>query len=197
MEEKKEKAIEAAREHFHRFGYGKTSLSKLISEIGISKSTFYNYFKNKEELFCTVMRETYNEFHYHYAQSEKNTTNAIERIYAYVTTYVAFLDSYPLFRDLYKPGNDLLAKWTQSRYCKEFFAEGVESMRSIIEQGIDEGIFAPGLDPDSTSLLLYYLLVTVLSSDPAIYQKHKGALHSVDSAVLLRLLGHGLLSREE
>ena len=106
MEEKKEKTVEKAREYFHTYGYRGASLSALIAEIGISKPTFYNYFKNKEELFFTVMRETYNEFHYQYNQQAKSAPNAMEKLDLFIMTYSWFLDSYPIFRDLFKPGNE-------------------------------------------------------------------------------------------
>ncbi len=197
MEEKKEKTLETAREYFHKFGYRKASLSDLIAEIGISKPTFYNYFKNKEELFYTVMLETYNEFHYQYTMREKSATNAMEKLESYIATFAWFLDTYPIYRDLFKPGNDLMTKWVQSRYCRDFFSEGVEIVRSILEQGIEEGIFSSGFDAEKTSLLVYYLVVSILSTDPGIYCKPGGPDYRIDASGIIRLLGQGLLKRDE
>jgi AcrR family transcriptional regulator len=196
MEEKKEKALEKAREYFHRYGYRKASLSQLIAEIGISKPTFYNYFKNKEELFFSVMLETYNEFHYQISMKEKSATNAMEKLESYVTTFSWFLDTYPIYRDLYRPANDLITKWLQSRYSKDFFFEGVETVRSILEQGAEEGIFSPELDIGKSALLVYYTIVSVLSTDPGIFRKANGPEYLIDTPTLVDLIAKGLLSRE-
>ncbi len=197
MEEKKEKALEVAREYFHKYGYRKASLSDLIEEIGISKPTFYNYFKNKEELFYAVMLATYNEFHYEYSQREKKAANALEKLQTYIETFAWFLDRFPIYRDLYKPGNDLMAKWSQSRYSRDFFSEGVESVASIIEEGVQEGIFSADLDIQKYSLLIYYTLLAALSNDANLYRKTGQPEYVVDVPALIRIIGHGLLIRSE
>jgi AcrR family transcriptional regulator len=196
MEEKKEKALETAREYFHTYGYRKASLADLISEIGISKPTFYNYFKNKEELFSTVMLETYNEFHYQYTLREKAATNAMEKLESFVSTFSWFLATYPIYRDIFRPGNDLMAKWIQSRYSKDFFSEGVETVRSILEQGREEGIFSMDIDLEKQALLIYYLVVSILSTDPDIFRRKGGTEYRIDTPALIQLIGHGLLTRD-
>ncbi len=196
MEEKKEKAVEKAREYFHTYGYRGASLSELIADIGISKPTFYNYFKNKEELFHTVMRETYNEFHYQYNQRVRSTTNAMEKLDSFISTFAWFLDTYPLFRDLFRPGNDLLARWADSRYAKDFFAEGVEIVHSIIEQGLDEGIFSREIDPPALAFHLYYMVLMTLSTEPGLFQRGGAPEQRIDAKVLVRIFGAGILARD-
>jgi AcrR family transcriptional regulator len=196
MEEKKEKAVEKAREYFHTYGYRAASLSALIADIGISKPTFYNYFKNKEELFYTVMVETYNEFHYQYNQRAKAAPNAMEKLDFFITTFSWFLDTYPIFRDLFKPGNDLMARWAASRHSKDFFAEGIEIVRSILEQGIEEGIFNAAMDVAENAFVLYYVVLSSLSTDPALFSKPDTIAPRVNARLLVSLIGRGVLSRE-
>ncbi len=197
MEDKKERTIEKAREYFHAYGYRGASLSSLIADIGISKPTFYNYFKNKEELFAAVMLETYNEFHYRYTQAARAASNAMEKLDLFVTTWAWFLDSYPIYRDLFRPDNDLLSRWAQSRHSRELFAEGVEIVRAILEQGIDEGTFAPGLDVTRASLAVYSLVVSTLSMDPALFRQPGAPPLAVDARALVDIIGRGVLARGE
>jgi len=192
MEEKKERTIEKAREYFHKYWYRKASLSDLIAEIGISKPTFYNYFKNKEQLFASVMLSTYNEFQYEFTQRSKTASSAVERLEIFVHTYAWFLENYPLFKDLYIPGNDLLPRWIKSRSSKDLFAEGVETVKGIIIQGQEEGIFDPQLNSEAASLILYNTIVSLLSQDLTTYQRKKSPPYQVDMDTLLRLLGTGL-----
>jgi AcrR family transcriptional regulator len=196
MEEKKEKAVEKAREYFHTSGYRAASLSALIADIGISKPTFYNYFKNKEELFYTVMVETYNEFHYQYNQRARSAPNAMEKLDHFITTFSWFLDTYPIFRDLFRPGNDLMERWVESRHSKEFFAEGIEIVRSILEQGIEEGIFNAAMDVAENAFTLYYVVLSSLSTDPDVFRKAGTPPFRVNAKLLVELIGRGVLSRE-
>ncbi len=195
MEEKKERTIEKAREYFHKYWYRKASLSDLIAEIGISKPTFYNYFKNKDELFNAVMLATYNEFLYEYNKTAKKATSAMEKIDIFIRTYNWFLDNYPIYRDLYKPGNDLMPRWLKSRNAKDLFAEGVETIRSILEQGQEEAIFNENLDTEKAALILYYAIILILSNDPNAFRKKNKPEFSVDLDTLLKLLAEGLLFR--
>jgi AcrR family transcriptional regulator len=195
MEEKKEKTVEKAREYFHVHGYRRASLSALISEIGISKPTFYNYFKNKEELFNTVMMETYNEFHYQYNNKAKSAPNAMEKLDLFITTFAMFMDTYPIFRDLFKPGNDLLERWSQSRHSREFFDEGVEIVRSILEEGIEQGIFAADINTSEHALLLYSVVLTALSTDPNLFRRGKENI-KLDTQGLVKMLSRGILARD-
>jgi AcrR family transcriptional regulator len=197
MEEKKERTIEKAREYFHRYWYRKASLSELIAEIGISKPTFYNYFKNKEELFNAVMLATYNEFLYEYNQRAKNARSAMEKLDLYVRTYAWFLDAYPLFRDLYSPGNDLMPRWLKSRHSKDLFAEEVETLRAILEEGRDEGLFRTDLDARHTALVLCQAITVGLSFDPGIFARKDHTRYIVDVDTLLGVLGEGLVARDQ
>ncbi len=196
MEEKRERAIEKARQYFHKYWYRKASLSDLIADIGISKPTFYNYFKNKEELFNAVMLATYDEFQYEYGQRAKGATSAMEKLDIYIRTYQWFLDRYPIFCDLYRPGNDLLPRWLRSRYSKDLFAEGVETVRSIVEQGQEESIFREEMDTDGVALLLYRTITLLLSNDPNLYRRRNQPEYGLHLSALLDLLGKGLLFRD-
>lgn len=196
MEEKKERTIEKAREYFHKYWYRKTSLSDLIAEIGISKPTFYNYFKNKEELFKMVMVNTYNEFLYEFNQRAKRATSAMEKLDIYIRTYCWFIDTYPLFSDIYKPGNDLLLRWLKSRISKDLFAEGLAIIRSIFEQGQEEGIFRQDMDKNASSLLIYQSITLLLSNDPNYFRKKNGPEYSIDIDTLIKLLGEGLIDKK-
>ncbi len=196
MEEKKERTIEKARQYFHRYWYRKASLSRLIAEIGISKPTFYNYFKNKEQLFNAVMLATYDEFQYEFNQRSKTASSAMEKLDIFVRTYSWFLETYPLYKDLYTPGNDLMPRWVKSRYSKDLFAEGVATIRAIIEQGQEEGIFQKDLDPEKTGLVVYSTIVHLLSCDANLFQRKNKPAFQLDLDILLRILGQGLIAED-
>ncbi|WP_070156551.1 TetR/AcrR family transcriptional regulator [Sphingobium phenoxybenzoativorans] len=54
--EKRDAIIDAAKEHFSRYGYGKTTVSDLAKAIGFSKGYIYKFFESKQaigEAICT------------------------------------------------------------------------------------------------------------------------------------------------
>jgi AcrR family transcriptional regulator len=56
-EEKRQEIVAIAIEVFRQRGYASTSISEISSRLGGSKSTLYNYFESKEELFVSAMKE--------------------------------------------------------------------------------------------------------------------------------------------
>lgn len=56
-DERKKEIMETAMKLFIENGYEETPVSLIISNIGISKGTFYYYFKSKEELLDEIVRE--------------------------------------------------------------------------------------------------------------------------------------------
>ncbi|EHJ59239.1 TetR/AcrR family transcriptional regulator [Novosphingobium pentaromativorans] len=55
--ERRQAIVEAASEVFQEFGYARASMSLISARVGGSKSTIYNYFASKEELFAAVTSE--------------------------------------------------------------------------------------------------------------------------------------------
>ncbi|MBL1434605.1 MAG: TetR/AcrR family transcriptional regulator [Rhodobacteraceae bacterium] len=56
--ERRAKLFTAATAEFTALGFEQASLNKIISEVGMSKSSFYHYFANKTELFQQIFSQT-------------------------------------------------------------------------------------------------------------------------------------------
>lgn len=53
---KRDEIIKIARQQFLKNGFGGTSIDSIVEILGGSKSTIYNHFTNKEDLFAAVIR---------------------------------------------------------------------------------------------------------------------------------------------
>jgi AcrR family transcriptional regulator len=51
----REQILDTAFKHFVRFGYSKTTISGIADELGKQKSALYYYFRNKEDIFCSIV----------------------------------------------------------------------------------------------------------------------------------------------
>jgi len=59
--ELKAKIIRAVQKLFARGGYDGLSMRRIAREIDYSPTTIYRFFKNKEEILCTITRDTYRD----------------------------------------------------------------------------------------------------------------------------------------
>lgn len=57
-DEKYREILEAAAAEFRESGYHSSTLLGVARRIGTSKSTIYNYFKTKDDLFCSVLESS-------------------------------------------------------------------------------------------------------------------------------------------
>ncbi|MFC1857588.1 TetR/AcrR family transcriptional regulator [Thermodesulfobacteriota bacterium] len=72
---------------FARKGYAFTSIEQISSEAGIGKSTVYEYFKTKEELFVAAIMEGANEWIADMEAIGRETQDPIERLYRITELY--------------------------------------------------------------------------------------------------------------
>ncbi len=54
MEDRRKNIINAAKQLFSEKGYAATGLREIAEKAGVSLGNIYNYFKNKEEIFCSI-----------------------------------------------------------------------------------------------------------------------------------------------
>ena len=84
-QEKREAIVKAAIEEFYTKGYEGSSMDTISKEANVSKSTIYNHFKNKEDLFMAltfILKERFEEaFKYKYQKEKELTTQLSEIAY--------------------------------------------------------------------------------------------------------------------
>lgn len=56
-EERKQEIAKIAKEVFLRKGYNKTKLSDIALKYGVARTTLYEYFKNKDDIFYYTMHQ--------------------------------------------------------------------------------------------------------------------------------------------
>ncbi len=101
-ETKRQAIIQAATEVFKEFGFERASMSKICAQVGGSKTTLYNYFSSKEELFFEVIsisNEEEFQFVYETISESSKVENVYEQLCEFGKRLLAFLYS-PELREL-------------------------------------------------------------------------------------------------
>lgn len=73
---KREKILEAAYERFLHYGYSKTTMNEIASDLSLSKALLYYYFPDKSQLYIAVMRKLAGE----YIQKLQNKLNKFDNL---------------------------------------------------------------------------------------------------------------------
>ncbi len=97
-DEKRKFIIQVATKIFSEKGYEDTDVVDILKEAGISKSTFYYYFKSKRDLYEVMLQDFFNEImkviwstEYRTLKDRKEIEQYIEKL---INTYADFAEQY-------------------------------------------------------------------------------------------------------
>lgn len=149
MDEQRNKIIDLALERFKQYGIRSVSIDDLCHELGMSKKTFYVYFKQKDELVQDVLRSMH-ENHCNkidQAFSGKSTLECVRQMMDFMQSFSDVHQEPPFAYDLQK-------------YYPDLYREHIDEVRRTtrdfitrhLEQGIAEGVYRSDLDIEMCSI---------------------------------------------
>ena len=127
---------------FARDGISRSKIADIAAEAGISTSTFYEYYKSKEELAYDVPMVYLADFFQLYRDACANTTTARERLLLYLTTSADYAREHAewarlLYLEIWP---SVFVTKTEMRHSIDDYAKVV---RILVEDGKSEGWVAP------------------------------------------------------
>jgi AcrR family transcriptional regulator len=159
-EETRTHILEAALKRFANHGYKAASIDQICTDAGVSKGAFYHHFPSKQAVFLALFEDWLGTIEAGFEVVRQPTapetllqmTRILPAIFATADTRL------PMFLEFWVQASRDEAIWQASiapyRRYQEYFA-------SLVQQGIDEGSFAP-VDPQATGQMIVSLAVGLL-----------------------------------
>ena len=149
MDTRKQQILEAAKVHFNRLGYTKTSVDDIASTLGMTKSSLYYYFKNKEEIFFQAFKDEWEANLEEFEAEARKKDSPKEQILAYTKETLRYHEKTVLqhkipIRTVVETRNlfrEFVSKVNEKRL--EFYVEN-------LKRGKREGTFN-GFDPEKVA----------------------------------------------
>ncbi len=171
------------------FGFGEATIERIADHLGISKSSLYFYFKNKNEMFSELLARENELFLSEYRGVRDSFTQPTEQLYAYLVLQTAFFAHNP---GVFKVVNWL---WSQQLETVELPEDRVVSIGAeftYLQDEISAGRLRAGEDGRLGILVFFHIAGVMLFAQ----HLQDGALDRESltaSARTLFLLGtHGL-----
>ncbi|MBA7530495.1 hypothetical protein ES705_22703 [subsurface metagenome] len=224
--ERKNELLNVAQELFFAKGYVQTSVDAIIKKVGVSKGTFYYYFKSKEDLMNKLVKRMTNQILIEVKKiTERQYLDALTKLNrAYITTRNVKLENIDLIklylRVLYKDENIML----RHKIYMSNVDLLVPEFAKIINQGVEEKIFNTPF-PRKAAKLVFELaqivgdstakLLSEMDKNPEIIEKlkkeidiyedgieriigaKKGSINIVDRNVLKNILEKFIIKEDE
>lgn len=155
--------LKAARREFARLGYGGARIDTIAERARANKRMIYHYFGGKEALFTAVLEEAYLDIR----QAERRLELADLAPEAAMDRLVEFTWRYylrnPEFLSLVNSENLHRARHVKkSTAIRNAFPPFVEMVQSIIDRGVEKGVFRTGIDAVQLNITIaaigYYYL---------------------------------------
>ena len=164
-EQRRNDIINSARKFYADKDFDEVSMDEIAENIGLGKSTLYNYFKNKEALYFAIQLRGIHIWIEMVKKEVKNGNTGLEKLKLYINATREFSKNYPnCLRMLYSPTSnkqldmDKLESSAEFKEVKELFKDlmfiGIES----IQTGIDDGEIRTDVDPVEATILLSVII---------------------------------------
>jgi len=135
----REKILEASRRVLFTNGYEAFSMRKIASATGVSATSIYLYFKNKDHLVHTIIEESVEELSSAIESGEANVKGTINKFEAIIRSYMDFAIQQPeKYQVIYMVKSEAMGRYPKEKFRKA--RRGYALLESVIQQGVDEGI---------------------------------------------------------
>lgn len=147
----KQAILDAAQALFVQHGYAGVSISDLAERCGLAKATIYHHFRDKEEIFLSMLERDTDRVHTQLLQAIEQEQTSLAKLRAVIATYCQLVSERRSFittlRELGSMEDKL--RLFLRRHKNDF----LEPLTQLLQQGIAEGVFRR-LDPEMGAISL-------------------------------------------
>ena len=184
--ERRNEILDAAEVLFVSKGYDNTTMKDILEQVQIAKGTLYYHFKSKEDILDAMVERVGERMKEKVKRVIKDTKKPVlTRVTdAILAMHVSSDIELAMLEEMHKPQNALLHQKSQEETMKWI----VPLMETLVEEGIEEGIFTTKYKTTAMEMIMLYSNVMLdeehMGEGEQAMQKMLGFIDSVE-----RLLG--------
>ena len=155
-------SLDVARRQFFKTGYASTSINAIVSATKFTKPTVYYHFKNKAELFASLVQDAYDRCFEHRRSALDENAPAAEQICQVIAADFAFCLAAP---DLVRFVVALTFALPEERPVDitAIHSRDHDFFRALIERGVERGELSCAQVGDAALTLQGLIVINILS----------------------------------
>lgn len=157
--------LKAARTVFAEIGYGAAGVRDIVRRTDLASGTFYNYFKDKAEIFEAVVREMSVELMRRHRGGRAKARTAEEFFRSHISVYINFVVNDPEILAFGRNNVTPIRALIQQPDLQAMSRQLYDDVKAAIERGV-----LPQVDPAylvaALSGVVFEISVTMVSRDP-------------------------------
>ena len=136
----RDKILSSAKQMFCRYGIRKTNLNEIARLARVAKATIYNYFSNKEQVYLEVLNQEANELIVNISDAISQMNSPVQKLNVFYRMRFNQMKEPSYLLNLSGEYDDVsLVKSAGIR--DSLFKKEISILQSILEEGMQEGIF--------------------------------------------------------
>ena len=139
-EEKLDSILDTARKMFGRYGMRKTSLHEIARMARVAKATIYNYFGSKDQIYLEVLNREVNDIIEKISATVEDAISPADKLRVFMHAKFRYMKGAINILNLGRERIDELLPMTGS-IRDRLFSREVSILQSILEKGVNEGVF--------------------------------------------------------
>jgi TetR/AcrR family transcriptional regulator len=143
-----EKILAAAQAEFARRGYDGARIDAIVARAKISKNLLYHYFRGKEDLYIRILERTYETLRRRQSDisvAGLDPLNAMIRLCE--NTFRVFVEEPDVIVMLNTENLHRARHIGKSTIIRTMYDKLSETLRGILREGEEQGVFRKGIDP--------------------------------------------------
>lgn len=134
----RDEILEISRSMLFKDGYKSLSMRKIAKKAGVSATSIYLYFENKDHLLHTLIEESVEDLSRYIEEKALPVGNSIDRFKAIIRGYVEFGLNFPeKYEIIYKVKSDSMARYPKEKFRKA--RRAYELLVKTIEESVETG----------------------------------------------------------
>ena len=135
----RDRILETSRSILFSKGYDAISMRKIAGLIGVSATSIYLYFENKNHLVHTLIEESVEELSESIEQGAEQETETLAKFVAIIQSYVDFAIRNPeKYKVIYMVSPEAMGRYPKEKFRKA--RRGYALLESVIRTAIEEGL---------------------------------------------------------
>lgn len=176
LDERGQRILEAAAELIIHYGYDKTTMGDIANAAGISRSTLYNYWKNKDDIVDAVIWDNV----WRYADEWISRIEASEDGGTFMGMYRSILETlpnYPFIAILMKRDQKVLGAYAKQN--KAIFSQRFSINTVLVERMQEVGAVRKDIDPQIAAYIMGMMSYGLVAMDDIIPPEEQPPMEAV------------------
>lgn len=157
--------LDAAEHVFATKGFHDTTISDIAKAAQYAVGTIYIYFKDKEELYLTLIEKKTEDLHLRIKKELAEGKNAIEKLKIFILTEIKYFNENENFFKIYFTERNT-SRWTikdrLSNKAVSLYFNILENVEGIIKEGQKEGSIKKNMDTRKLSFMLSAMVRSII-----------------------------------